>query len=527
MLDYETIQADLENHFGPLRCAMTLEENAAVDYLLAKFQSKIVPEDSREIDRLTFEKFYSAQTKSAAWVPPTNVVSGEILDIARGELHRAFDDVDCSLENILAGADLGPGANVRSHETCSYLLKVGLGVSGTGRALRLVRSGSALYDYQLGLSEKNIEVLGSNITFVPKTSRSSRLIATEPVANMLLQKGISGLLSDVLLKKFGISLEWQPDVNRRFAKIGSLDGSYCTIDLSSASDLLSKGLCKYLLPDKIWQWIEASRCEFTVYEDRVYEIHSVTTMGNGYCSSLQTLIFASICFAAGDNRPKVFGDDIIIPRHLFGRVVRALEDLGLEPNIEKTFSDELPSPFSGRFRETCGEDYLNGINIRPVFVKQLTEVSPIIVYNQLSQWFNRFGFPWITTWQPNRHPFKTKLGFISVVPRFFPEDSGFHFRMDVDCVKRPGIIRKSFQYITICDGPTCSKIEHVEVNGTWLRTAQSKVSMIRLQFDPLDSDTMIFSGKFAKDLGRLTPQQWLTGFLRGSVRENKIRYRSK
>jgi len=97
----------------------------------------------------------------------------------------------------------------------------------------------------------------------------------------------------------------------------------------------------------------------------------LSSMGNGYTFPLQTMIFCCairavrryLClggYRAGSTW-SVFGDDIIVPTFMYGRVIRLLELIGCTPNVNKSFAE-------GPFRESCGKDYFLGIDIRPVYI---------------------------------------------------------------------------------------------------------------------------------------------------------------
>jgi hypothetical protein len=64
----------------------------------------------------------------------------------------------------------------------------------------------------------------------------------------------------------------------------------------------------------------------------------------------------------------VYGDDMIAPVDAFETIVDLLESLGFKVNLSKTFS-------KGKFRESCGIDAWDGVNVTPSYVKVL-ERSP-------------------------------------------------------------------------------------------------------------------------------------------------------
>jgi hypothetical protein len=55
----------------------------------------------------------------------------------------------------------------------------------------------------------------------------------------------------------------------------------------------------------------------------------------------------------------VYGDDIIVPSFMAADATQVLEAVGLRVNVSKSFS-------SGPFRESCGEEFINGVRVTPV-----------------------------------------------------------------------------------------------------------------------------------------------------------------
>lgn len=202
----------------------------------------------------------------------------------------------------------------------------------------------------------------NKISFVPKTVRTKRSIAVEPLLNGYLQKGIDSCMRKLLLR-VGIDLRDQGK-NQRMARLGSLDDSAespCTIDLKSASDTLAREVVRDLLPTEWYSLLNATRSQEFLLKGKQKPYEKFCSMGNGFCFPLQSLIFAAAVNEAGGIigfDSLVYGDDIIVPRRIFDRVIKNLKLLGFIPNREKTFS-------SGLFRESCGADWFGGEDVRP------------------------------------------------------------------------------------------------------------------------------------------------------------------
>jgi hypothetical protein len=211
--------------------------------------------------------------------------------------------------------------------------------------------------------ERSRIVTNNKISFVPKTARIFRSIAVEPLVNGYLQKGIDEYLR-LLLRRVRIDLRDQTR-NQRMAREGSADDSedsFVTIDLASASDSISTGLVRELLPPDWFYLLDSTRSREFEYNGVVKKYHKFCSMGNGFCFPLQTLIFVAACHASGCGKAgtdfSVYGDDIIVrKRHAVG-LLNLLKKIGFTINEDKTF-------LQGPFRESCGADWFGGVAVRP------------------------------------------------------------------------------------------------------------------------------------------------------------------
>jgi hypothetical protein len=318
-----------------------------------------------------------------------------------------YEPLLLNLSAIRRGYGFGNGANIGSPATDWYskLCLSNLSSSKTGLYELFVHSieGGAhwteIESYRSKVRPTTI-VPGSRLSFVPKSSEISRTICTEPVLNMLFQKGIAQVIEKRLIEFIGIDLKSQPDKNRELARIGSLTGKFGTIDLSSASDSLSIGVVKEFFPPSFYNWLMRTRCDQTILPDgSLIELHMVSSMGNAFTFPLQTLLFASLVYGAyraygikpiyprGRHLGNfaVFGDDIIVEQQAYKLVVRLLEILGFKVNVDKSFNE-------GLFRESCGLDYFSGRNVRGVYIQKLLDDSDYYsAINRLNRWCARNG----------------------------------------------------------------------------------------------------------------------------------------
>lgn len=223
----------------------------------------------------------------------------------------------------------------------------------------------------------------NKITLVPKTALVHRTIAVEPLLNGYVQKGIDEYIRRRLFR-FGIDLKDQSR-NQRLAYFGSLPGTdpFATIDLSSASDLISLELAKDILPPDWFELLNSTRSPAYKLGNTVTRYNKFVSMGNGFCFPLETLIFASVCVATYRRHAhpldfSVYGDDIVVRGSLAGEVIENLRLIGFRHNPRKTFT-------KGPFRESCGADWFNGEDVRPVTLDyELDSLSNVFKLHNLT-----------------------------------------------------------------------------------------------------------------------------------------------
>jgi hypothetical protein len=145
------------------------------------------------------------------------------------------------------------------------------------------------------------------------------------------------------------------------ASVAHLKG-LATVDLSSASDTIASELVWLLLPFEWASLLDVARTEYSLIDDQEVRLSKFSSMGNGYTFELESLIFLALARASGDDSAVAFGDDIILKRSAYPLLKQALDFLGFNVNPKKTF-------LAGRFFESCGYDYHDGMMIRPFYLK--------------------------------------------------------------------------------------------------------------------------------------------------------------
>jgi hypothetical protein len=208
---------------------------------------------------------------------------------------------------------------------------------------------------------------GNKIVTVPKNSKTDRVIAIEPGINLWFQKAVGSMVRR-RLSRFGIDLLDQSK-NAFLARKASEDSSLATVDFSSASDSIASAVVEELIPHRwflLMNCLRSKRGKDSEGQIRVW--NKFSSMGNGFTFELESLIFFAAASAVSeylgsDGTVSVYGDDVILPSECVDLFASFSEFLGFRLNKDKSFSD-------GFFRESCGSHYYDGIDCKPIFLKE-------------------------------------------------------------------------------------------------------------------------------------------------------------
>jgi len=224
-----------------------------------------------------------------------------------------------------------------------------------------------------------IVVRGNRLGFVPKTALIKRPIGVEPGINVFYQKAYGRLLKQ-RLKRSGLDIPTLQPKHRQLAREASVSEHLATIDLSSASDTVSRVLVEFLLPADWFFALDSLRSTHTLIpkgfissSERWVRLEKFSSMGNCFTFELETLIFSALVHSVLKltGRPheagvdySIYGDDILVETSSAPLVVKALNFSGFTTNNRKTF-------VSGPFRESCGGDFFSGVDVRPHYLEEL------------------------------------------------------------------------------------------------------------------------------------------------------------
>lgn len=266
------------------------------------------------------------------------------------------------------------------------------------------------------------------LSFVPKKFDKLRGVMPYPTADTVLSLGIGDIMVRAL-KEHGLDLARLQAKHRRLVKRMSKHRRSVTMDLSGASDCVTRWLVRLLLPYEWWFLLKKfSFRRVKLPNGRVVHTETFAGMGCGFTFPLQSLIFYALLQAvkkltASTGLISVYGDDCIFPTPMYPYVERVFEALRLKINRDKTFVERY-------FRESCGEDCYRGSSVRPYqpegsSVKLYGSNGAAYLYKILNGVLSRWNYRDIpNTVEVLMRKIALHHGSVLIVPPFQPDEAG-------------------------------------------------------------------------------------------------------
>jgi len=228
------------------------------------------------------------------------------------------------------------------------------------------------------------------VVFVPKTLKSPRVIAIEPVCMQYTQQSLLKFLVP-LIESGGytggrVNFTHQT-VNQLLALSASENGRLATIDLSEASDRVHHELVRRMLRVSPILSNMVFACRSTrakVPSGQTVTLNKFASMGSALCFPMEALAFFCAIVASRLHRAQlpvtgrnvrecsrlvyVYGDDIIVPADEAPAICDDLTRFGFKINRNKSF-------WTGKFRESCGMDAYDGVDITPVYCRRVSPAN--------------------------------------------------------------------------------------------------------------------------------------------------------
>jgi len=190
--------------------------------------------------------------------------------------------------------------------------------------------------------------VASRLICVPKTAKGPRLIAAEPTSHQWCQQLLLRFLFDQCRKHFGTYFIDFKDQSKsgRMVLSASLDKSLATVDLSDASDRLTCWTVERMIRSNRSIMIALHAARTRYIRDEISYVPSFLSLkkfaSQGTATTFPVMSLVMLCIALGASlgpnervtwakikelrtKVRVFGDDIIIPRHGYERLVRAMD----------------------------------------------------------------------------------------------------------------------------------------------------------------------------------------------------------
>lgn len=248
-----------------------------------------------------------------------------------------------------------------------------------------------LYDcwqYPIGYSQDQSFWYGTPISrdevrvvAVNKSYKASRLIGMEHAHNQFRAFAVSeGIRRSKSVTGYVSYCDCTNQSHSRFlCRLGSIDGSYATIDLSSASDSIREDLFRSVFPQEFIHDCDSSRSAYLRVGNSRRTRQMFATSGSGLTYEVESLLFCAICLEAcsfcssmGIQNilpPFNVGDDIIVDDRIAETTMDLLSLCGFSVNKGKSFWGKQAL---GYYRESCGAEYLNGLDLSTKYYPRTT-----------------------------------------------------------------------------------------------------------------------------------------------------------
>lgn len=220
-----------------------------------------------------------------------------------------------------------------------------------------------------GKTPHRYDVRTVTVRAVPKSYKASRIIAMEQTYRQAYAKRVFTIIDRYLPDAINLHDQTQ---NQRLAELGSINGDLATLDLSNASDCISKALFLELFPRDVSSLLASLTATHYEIDGKVRLLQQFSTAGNALTFVVESIVFWAIAKASCDTQSllidedpgitSVYGDDIIVPSQYAEGVVDWLKALGFIINESKSFIG-----LDNLYRESCGCEYWRGTDVSSLF----------------------------------------------------------------------------------------------------------------------------------------------------------------
>jgi hypothetical protein len=210
----------------------------------------------------------------------------------------------------------------------------------------------------------------SKVLAVPKSYKASRIIAMEDSYRNAFCQSVEDIFRAYDKRLRLINLEDQT-INQKLACIGSVDGRTATLDASHASDLISKSLFCDAFPSRYVRLIMPYLPTHCDVKGVIRPLQMLSTSGHTLTFRHETIVYKGIAAVGVEYHRNITGEDYVPISHAYGDdtvvssaaydvVVHFFKRLGLIINEDKSY-------YQGSYRESCGKDYMDGMDVTSIY----------------------------------------------------------------------------------------------------------------------------------------------------------------
>lgn len=376
------------------------DDPIATTLFLLRFPKRLSPLSSDKIRKESIEKFLSVENRSKLLQRQEypEFIIAELRDVLSQALPwkricskiRRLDVSDlCFTTGV--GFDSSSSLGSKLHAISKTHPEYFPLPFGTCQPVSRLNSGPEYYGPGLlsGDGHKIFEKRSVKVSAVPKSYKAARIIATENTYRQSMAKRIFKILDSHLPASIDLHDQTR---NQKMAYAGSIHGIYSTIDLSNASDCITKSLVSAIFPSEFLTLVEPFIPTHHIIDGKERLMQQFATAGNSLTFIMESLVFwaitscaiAKYCsyYAPGQTTTKreigrvaksfgvdfqdpscsVYGDDIVIWDPATPFLELYLQRLGFIINEDKSFSGR-----DNLYRESCGKEYYRGIDLTSLY----------------------------------------------------------------------------------------------------------------------------------------------------------------
>lgn len=300
----------------------------------------------------------------------------------RKTLFQVFPKLmNARIEDILTKGNLkeGSGSFAGGITTSNYYVERLLQPRHAGSYLSDLEAYKGVYRAYPAAKQDLVPVASekvSEVLLVPKDSRGPRVISKEPRFILKAQLGFLYWAVPIIERcSHGRINFLDQTVNQRLALEGSINRKMSTIDLKDASDRINFRFCQEVFrysPGILYLLNRVRSTHSRLPDGSIHKLNKLAGMGSGltfvllsllaYASCVQTVKRACGSLNEAMHNIYVYGDDLVVPTPFYGRCTQALVNTGFVVNQDKSYKTSY-------FRESCGVDAYDGVDVTPVRLK--------------------------------------------------------------------------------------------------------------------------------------------------------------